>query len=276
VIALFGTNIGQKRVNSVVNIPIAKIKPNARQPRKYFDKDALLELARSIMQNGILQPLTIRNSEDNMYELIAGERRLRAALMSGLTQVPCIVIEADDNRSAVLSLLENLQRQDLNFFEEAEGIVKLIEYCGLTQDQVASSLGKTQSTIANKLRLLRLNQNIRSIIIDSGLTERHARAMLRLGEGERTAVLKQIISNDLNVSDTEKLVEQLIFPGQAKPDSHTIPIIKDVRIFLNTITNAVNVMKKAGIDAVAVKQEFPEYYEYTVRIPKAAGKTQTA
>lgn len=275
-IALFGTNIGQKRVNSVVNIPIAKIKPNARQPRKYFDKDALMELARSIMQNGILQPLTIRNSEDNMYELIAGERRLRAALMSGLTQVPCIVIEADDNRSAVLSLLENLQRQDLNFFEEAEGIAKLIEYCGQTQDQVASSLGKTQSTIANKLRLLRLNQNIRSIIIDAGLTERHARAMLRLGEGERTAVLKQIISNDLNVSDTEKLVELLIFPGQTKPDSHTIPIIKDVRIFLNTITNAVNVMKKAGIDAVAVKQEFPEYYEYTVRIPKAAGKTQTA
>jgi ParB family chromosome partitioning protein len=276
VIALFGTNIGQKRVNSVVNIPIAKIKPNARQPRKYFDKDALLELAKSIMQNGILQPLTIRNSEDNMYELIAGERRLRAALMSGLTQVPCIVIEADDNRSAVLSLLENLQRQDLNFFEEAEGIAKLIEYCGQTQDQVASSLGKTQSTIANKLRLLRLNQNIRSIIIDSGLTERHARAMLRLGEGERTAVLKQIISNDLNVSDTEKLVELLIFPGQTKPDSHTIPIIKDVRIFLNTITNAVNVMKKAGIDAVAVKQEFPEYYEYTVRIPKAASKAQTA
>ena len=275
-IALFGTNIGQKRVNSVVNIPIAKIKPNARQPRKYFDKDALLELARSIMQNGILQPLIIRNSEDNMYELIAGERRLRAALMSGLTQVPCIVIEADDNQSAVLSLLENLQRQDLNFFEEAEGIAKLIEYCGQTQDQVASSLGKTQSTIANKLRLLRLNQNIRAIIIDAGLTERHARALLRLGEGEQTAVLKQIIANDLNVSDTEKLVEQLVFPGQAKPETHTTSIIKDVRIFLNTITNAVNVMKKAGIDAVAVKQEFPEYYEYTVRIPKAASKAQTA
>lgn len=258
----------QKTGAQVLLIPAGRIRANPRQPRKSFDNEALLGLAESIRQNGILQPLTVRPLGDGMYELVAGERRLRAAMLAGLTQVPCIVAEISDRQSAVLALLENLQRQNLNFFEEAEGIARLIENCGLTQEEVALRLGKKQSTVANKLRLLRLNGLERKRILDAELTERHARALLRLDDAEREAALKAVIDKKLNVYETDQLVESMIFRKPEKKEQHRLPVIKDVRIFFNTVTNAVNLMKQAGIEAVTTSTECEEYVEYTIRIPK--------
>lgn len=266
----------KKETSRVVLVPIGKIKPNPRQPRRQFDHEALMGLAQSIAQNGILQPLTVRSLENGEYELVAGERRLRASLIAGFTHVPCIEVEMDDRQSAVMSLLENLQRENLNYFEEAEAIARLIESCGLTQDEIASRLGKKQSTIANKLRLLRLTANERNQILDAELTERHARALLRLDDQERQIALKQIIAKKLNVYETDRLVESMIFPTKEKKTGRTLPIIKDVRLFINTVTNAVNVMKKAGIDAEASSKEYDDYLEYTVRIPKGVNQTRSA
>jgi ParB family chromosome partitioning protein len=276
VITLLGYSMKQKNINRVLLIPIGRINPNPKQPRKEFDHESLLGLAQSIKQNGIIQPLTVRADGSGDYELIAGERRLRASLIAGLTHVPCIQMEADENQSSVLSLLENIQRQDLNFFEEADGIAHLIETWGMTQEELAGKLGKSQSTIANKLRLLKLSQSDRRKIVEAKLTERHARALLKLGEEERASVLKQIIDKNLNVSETDRLIDAMTFPDKGKRDDKPMPIVKDVRIFINTFTNAVNVMRRAGIDAVAVKQEYEEYFEYTVRIPKSTGKTKSA
>lgn len=273
---MLGNATRKKNINHVIMVPIGRITPNPNQPRRQFDHEPLLGLAQSIMQNGILQPLTVRSDGKDSYELIAGERRLRAALMAGLTHVPCIQLDVNDNQSNVLSLLENIQRQDLNFFEEAEGIACLIDSWGMTQEALAARLGKTQSTIANKLRLLKLNQNERTMIVNANLTERHARALLKLGEEERAAVLTQIIEKKLNVAETDRLIDAMTFPDTGKKDNHAVPIVKDVRIFINTFTNAVNIMRRAGIDAVAVKQEYDNYYEYTVRIPKSKGRTQSA
>jgi ParB family chromosome partitioning protein len=276
VITLLGNSSKQKNINRVITVPIGRVNPNPKQPRKQFDHESLLGLAQSIKQNGILQPLTVRADGNGDYELIAGERRLRAALIAGLTHVPCVQIEADENQSAVLSLIENIQRQDLNFFEEAEGIARLIESWGMTQEMLAAKLGKTQSTIANKLRLLKLSQTERNIIVEAKLTERHARALLKLGVEERASVLRQIIEKNLNVAETDRLIDAMTFPETGKKDNRPVPIVKDVRIFINTFTNAVNVMRRAGIDAVAVKQEYDDYFEYTVRIPKATGRSESA
>lgn len=273
---MLGSPDKKKNINRVMLIPIGRINPNPQQPRKHFDHEALMGLAQSIKQNGILQPLSVRAGANGDYELIAGERRLRASMMAGLTHVPCIEIEVDENQSSILSLLENIQRQDLNFFEEAEGIARLIEIWGLTQEELASKLGKTQSTIANKLRLLKLSPVDRAKIVNAGLTERHARALLKLGEEERAEVLRQIIEKNLNVSETDRLIDAMTFNGRPKTHEHPTPIVKDVRIFINTVTNAVNVMRRAGIDAVAVKQEYDDHFEFVVRIPKASGRTQSA
>ena len=252
-------------------VPVGRILPNPRQPRRTFDPKSLLELSQSIRHDGILQPLIVRRAVEGEYELISGERRLRASLMAGLTAVPCIEIEADDNQSAVLSLIENLQRQDLNFFEEAEGITRLIEQYGFTQEAAAARIGKTQPTVANKLRLLHISPEQRSRIIEAGLTERHARALLRLPDDQRENVLAQVIEKRLNVSETERLVDTQFQTSPLVRESHTTPIIKDVRLFLNTVANAINLMNRSGINAVAIQQEFEDYLEYTVRIPKKQG-----
>ena len=268
---MLGNMSKPKRVNQVILVPVSLIRPNPRQPRRTFDPESLLELSQSIRRNGILQPLTVRRAKDGEYELISGERRLRASLMAGLTSIPCIEIEVDDNQSAVLSLIENLQRQDLNFFEEAEGIARLIEQYGFTQEAAAARIGKTQPTVANKLRLLHLTPEERTRIIGARLTERHARALLRLSDGLREDVLAQVISKKLNVAETERLVELRLQVPQAGHENRSLPVIKDVRLFFNTVTNAVNLMKRSGIEAVATQQEFDDYLEYTVRIPKKQG-----
>ena len=260
----------------VIQVSVGNISPNPQQPRHNFDTDSLLSLSLSIKHNGILQPLTVREHENGDYELVAGERRLRAAIMAGYTMVPCISVMLDDNQSAVMSLLENLQREDLNFFDEAAGIAKLIEHCGMTQEEVALKLGKGQSTVANKLRLLRISHGQRTKIIELGLTERHARALLRLSDNQRDDAINEIAKRNLNVEETDKLVESLLSPQENAVGHRRLTIIKDVRIFFNTINNAVELMQRSGIDAVAERQEFTDYFEYTVKIPKspkAVGKS---
>jgi ParB family chromosome partitioning protein len=268
----------KERTASVIMVPIGRIKSNPRQPRRRFDQEALLGLAQSVRQNGILQPLTVRALPGGDYELVAGERRMRAALLAGFNQVPCLEVHVDANQSAVLSLLENLQRQDLNFFEEADGFARLIESCGMTQEEIAIKLGKSQSAVANKIRLLRLSAVERKAILDAELTERHARALLRLDGKERAAALGFIIRQRLNVYETDKLIESLVFPARtgSRKTKNQMPVIKDVRLFINTFTNAVNLMRKAGIDAVATQREHENYIEYTVKIPKTPPQSQSA
>ncbi len=264
-------NISFKNENKISDIPIIKIRPNKAQPRKVFNESELSALAQSIFENGILQPLTVRKVSSAEYELIAGERRLRASVLAGLQKVPCIVIKCSDKESAVYALLENLQRCDLGMFEEARGVSRLIRRYGLTQQEAASKLGKTQSTIANKLRLLRLTYEEQEWIENAGLSERHARALLRLtNENTRREALSKVISESLNVMQTENLVNLMltVTPKQEKKQGVNKVVVKDVRIFVNTINKAIDTMKLAGIDAQTDKIDTDNFIEYKIRIPK--------
>ena len=246
-----------KGENKISEIPIIKIRPNKAQPRKVFNEDELSALSRSIAENGILQPLTVRKASQSEFELIAGERRLRAAILAGMKRVPCIIVKCSDKESAVYALLENLQRADLGIFEEARGISRLIRRYGLTQEQAADKLGKTQSTIANKLRLLKLSGEEQEWIENAGLTERHARALSRIDDEDiRREVLSKIISDNLNVSQTEALVGIYKHnnPKTEKNRGRSKAVIKDIRIFLNSINRAIDTMRLSGIDAQSVKQ----------------------
>ncbi|HIU49932.1 MAG TPA: ParB/RepB/Spo0J family partition protein [Candidatus Limousia pullorum] len=265
-------NFISKDGNKVVDIPIRQIRPNQSQPRKTFKDEELNSLAASIEENGILQPLTVRRLNLQEYELVAGERRLRAAVIAGLKRVPCIVIKCTDRESAIFALLENLQRSDLGMFEEARGISRLIRKYNLTQEEAAAKLGKKQSTVANKLRLLKLTMDEQDWINQAGLSERHARALLRIAdENLRKEALSKVISESLNINQTEELVDNIISSSFiAVDDKHRKKrvVIKDVRIFINTINKAVDTMRLAGINAVSKRAENDDYIEYTVRIPK--------
>ncbi|WP_283609773.1 ParB/RepB/Spo0J family partition protein [Faecalispora anaeroviscerum] len=262
----------KKRVH---DIPLNQIRPNPSQPRRIFAPRELQELSDSIRLNGLLQPLTIRKVPGG-YELIAGERRLRACFMAGMKSAPSILVDCDEQQSAIYAILENLQRQDLQIFEEAEGIRRLIEEWGVTQEEAASRLGKSQSAIANKLRLLRLSKVEQTMISHAGLTERHARALLRVeSEAVRIRLLNRIIEENLNVRQTEELINEEIekrTQPQAVKNKRTF-VIKDVRLFLNTIRHAVDTMRQSGIDAVEQNRETEEFIEYVVRIPKEQAVT---
>ena len=256
-----------KPAGQVVLVPQESILPNPNQPRQRFDYDELEGLAQSIRQNGILQPITVRPAADGKFELIAGERRLRAARLVGVTKIPAIVVDIDQKKSAVFSLLENLQRQDLDFFEEAEAIDRLLTDYGMSQEEVGKKLGKAQSTLSNKLRLLRLPEEMRYQISRAGLSERHARALLTLDNDTlRQRALGIIIDRRLTVSESERLIEQM----RSKNDRSRCNYrgIRDVRVFINTLNHAVDAIRRAGVDADAAKSETPEYIEYVVRIPK--------
>ena len=219
-----------------------------------------------------MQPLTVRKASTTEFELIAGERRLRAAILAGMKRVPCIIVKCSDKESAVYALLENLQRADLGMFEEARGISRLIRRYGLTQEQAAAKLGKTQSTIANKLRLLKLSPEEQEWIEKAGLTERHARALLRIdNEEQRREALSKIISENLNVTRSEELVG-IYTHNNPRSQGHrgkSKAVIKALSIFLNTINKAVDTMRLSGIDAQSVKTDTENFIEYTIRIPKA-------
>lgn len=235
----------------VLHIPLSKIVPNPYQPRKEFESEALSELADSIRQYGVLQPLLVAPGKDGTYILIAGERRLRASIMAGLGTVPVIVSEYTTQQIAEIALIENLQRKDLHYLEEAEGYEKLVNTFHLTQESMAIRVGKKQSTIANKLRLLRLPVSVRNKLHDSKLTERHARVLLKL-ENEETqkAVLQKVLKGNLNVRQTEALVEKTLKEnGKLDKKKPRIVIVNDVRIYLNSIREIMETVKTSGIPA---------------------------
>ena len=260
-------------------IRISEIVRNPNQPRRYFDPEAIATLAESIRQYGVLNPLTVRRTANGGYELVAGERRLRAARVAGLTDVPCLLINADGEDSSVIALVENLQRRDLDFFEEANGFKRLIEQFGLTQEEAARKVGKTQSAVANKLRLLRLSQQNMELIRCNNLTERPARALLRLNdEADRINVTNYIIEHELNVSRTEEYIDEFLKAKEnpqpvVEPESgkHVVRLFKDVRFFLNTLNRAVGVMVDAGIGATVKQQESDDGLTLTICIPHAKG-----
>lgn len=255
-------------------IPLGRIRPNPQQPRRSFDEEGLAELAASIRSCGILQPLTVRRAGEG-YELVAGERRLRAARIAGLREVPCLVAQVGEEDSALLALMENLQRRDLDCWEEAQAIARLISRYGLSQEEAARRLGRAQPTVANKLRLLRLPEDVRALLRENGLTERHARALLRLQDPEvQRRAAGDIVRRGMNVAQAEAYVEKLLQSAQVTPPrGRSTYIIKDVRLFLNSVDRGLHLMRQAGVDAGWDRQDTDREILLTIRIPKrASGK----
>lgn len=247
------------------------ISPNPDQPRRYFDPDGLSELADSIRAHGILQPLSVRRKGGGRYELIAGERRLRAAMICGLEQVPCLVLEVSRESSCLLSLIENLQRRDLDFWEEAKALERLTTVYGLSQEEAAAKVGKSQSAVANKLRLLRLPQDVLSLLRKNGFTERHARALLRLPTAEaQQEAAALLVQEGWTVARTERYVEEVLQTEAPKEKKNRRPLlIRDIRFFLNSLDHSLAVMRSAGVDAKCHRTEEGEDLLLTIRIPRA-------
>lgn len=251
----------------------SEIKLSANQPRKSFDEYELKQLSDSIQASGIIQPLAVRKAPDGSYQLIAGERRLKAAVMAGLRRVPCILHKTDDETAALYSIIENLQRSNLTVFEEAQGINRLITEYGISQSEAAARLGIAQSTLSNKLRLLKLSDGIKERIISARLTERHARALLRLPEEMRDGALDRIIAEGMTLTQAEEYIFSLLNPEKErenkKPDE---PVRKaaigDVRLFSNSLSKLLSTLQNAGIDAHSRKYETDKYIEFKVRIKK--------
>lgn len=261
------TRVGR---GGIVQVPVNEIDPNPNQPRRVFDGESLAALAESIKQYGVLSPISVR-LHYGRYELIAGERRLRAARLAGLTRVPCLVLDVDMEESGLLAMVENLQREDLDFVEEARGISNLIRMFDMSQEEAARRLGLSQSAVANKLRLLKLPPDIRAALRDKGLTERHGRALLRLGTPEeQRAALAAICDQGLNVAQTDAYIDALLTAKKAeeKPARRRAFILKDVRVFLNTLTHSLDLMKQGGIAAGMKKQETEDELIVTISIPK--------
>ena len=246
----------------VVFVPVKSIRPNPAQPRKVFQPEALEELAESIRVHGILQPLSVRRVEGT-YELIAGERRLRAAQLAGLTDIPCIVMRMDEKESTVAAMLENLQRQDLDYIEEAEGIACLMHSCNMSQEQAARALGKSQSAVANKLRLLRHSKEVMQALREGGLTERHARALLKIPtEPQKLQAIAVIVRQGMSVARTERYVEELLRPEKTQENR------VNVGAFLNSLHQTLTRIQLAGIAAVSERKETDSQIILTITIPK--------
>ena len=246
----------------VVFLNARTIRPNPAQPRKVFRQEALDELAESIRQHGILQPLSVRRIA-NGYELIAGERRLRAAQLAGLAEIPCIIMNMDEKESGMAAMVENLQRQDLDFIEEARGISSLMQQWGFSQEQVAKILGKSQSAVANKLRLLRHSTPVLDAIRSGGLTERHARALLKLPtEEEKLDVISEVLRLSMSVVKTESYIDQYL---SGKPDKQSPP---SIRAFINSLTQSLARIQLSGISAISERRETEDQIVLTITIPK--------
>lgn len=258
---------------SIIYLCTEDIAPCPVQARKVFDEEALKELSESIRAYGILNPLTVR-SRGGRYELVAGERRLRAAKLAGLREVPCILIDVDMENAGLISLIENLQRRDLDFIEEAHGINQLISMFGMSQEEAARRIGKSQSAVANKLRLLRLPEEILQALRENALTERHGRALLRLSDAQmQRAALEYIVENALNVAATEEYIEALLSAPaeerEEKSETKRTFVLKDVRVFINTISRSIDLMREGGIDAAMAREEDESTLRLTISIPKS-------
>lgn len=264
----------RNNLKNITYLPIESIRPNPYQPRKQFSKIPMEELCESIKEYGVIQPINVRRISNSIYELVAGERRLRASNMAGLKEIPAIIVDVNDNDSAVLALIENLQREGLSYMEEAEGYNNLINDHGFTQEELAQKIGKSQSTIANKIRLLKLPPLVKKILSDNNLTERHARALLKLHDEQlQLKILKHVCERGLNVKKTEDLIERAIEKytkkqKERKNKPQLTKAIKDIRIFVNTIKQAIELMRKSGVEAKAAQFDRGTYYEFIVRVPK--------
>ena len=272
-------------------IGVDKIVPNPQQPRRVFEQAALQELAESIANHGVIQPVTLRRV-GGLFELIAGERRLRATQMAGLKAIPAIVVDADDEESAVLALIENIQRENLSYMEEALGYLKLAQEYHMTQEEIAKLMGKTQSAVANKLRILRLCGETKRILAEYGLTERHARALLRLSKEEQQVQTAKLIAvKGMNVRETEEYIENLLIKQQEVLPERVLPLsgtvkgevknrltrprikrfIRDIRLFTNTVNRAALYMKEAGVPVQVAENKNEGYYEMVIRVPYQTG-----
>lgn len=263
--------MGEKKV---IEISIDNIIPNPYQPRIHFSKAALEELSESIKIHGVIQPLTVRKKEDH-YEIIAGERRYRASKLAGLKTVPAIIYDMEDEASAIIAMLENLQREDLDFMEEAIGYSNLIKEHGFTQRELAKKVGKSQSTIANKIRLLKLPENIRKEAIENGLSERHTRALLKLKDEKiMEEVISKISKNELTVKRTESLIKDILEStsdekiDKESPKKRNVKAMINMKIYINTIKQAYDMIVNTGIDAKYKEVEKDDFVEVVVRIPK--------
>lgn len=248
----------------VVFLPARAIRPNPAQPRKVFRQESLEELAESIRQHGILQPLSVRRI-GTAYELIAGERRLRAAQLAGLTEIPCIVMTMDDRESGMAAMVENLQRQDLDFVEEARGISYLMEKWSLSQDQMAKIMGKSQSAVANKLRILRHSSQVLDALRAANLTERHARALLKIpNEQQKMAAIATIAQLDMSVARTEQYIDSLLNEPEKKERK------ANVHGFINHLTQTLAKLQLSGVAAVSERKETEDQIVLTITFPKNA------
>lgn len=271
----FAESIIQSDRKNIIYISIDNVRPNPYQPRKKFDVSMLEELRDSIKQYGVLQPINVRKISNSNYELVAGERRLRAATMAGLKEIPAIILDVSESDSAIMALIENLQREDLTYLEEAEGYLSLLNDHNLTQEDLALKIGKSQSTIANKIRLLKLSPLVKKILMDNSLTERHARALLKLHDEQlQLKVLRMVCDRGLNVKKTEEIIERAIEKFTREKTEREMKqkqltrAVKDIRIFVNTIKQAIVLMKKSGVQAQAAQFDRGKYIEFIVRIPK--------
>ena len=249
---------------SVEMINLESIVPNKHQPRKVFQEEALIELTYSIQSYGIIQPISLKKNSDEEYEIIAGERRFRAAQLAGMDAIPSLVIDVDESDSSALALIENLQREDLNFIEEAESYRNLMDIYEITQVELADKIGKNQSTIANKLRVLKLPEVVKAHLVDHNLTERHGRALLKLKDEElQNNVVNKIIKNKLTVKETEKLIDDIIkkYNNKKVKDKRLIKNFINYRIYVNTIKHAYNEIKNTGVPAEFEQNDFDEYIE---------------
>ncbi|MCI9505919.1 MAG: ParB/RepB/Spo0J family partition protein [Oscillospiraceae bacterium] len=271
-----GTAMEKKKTlfqsNRIYQIPIDRIVPNPRQPRRHFDSQAMKELSESIRQHGMLQPISVQKTGEG-FVLVAGERRLRAAAMAGLTRVPCLLVRGSDRDSALLALIENLQRCDLHYTEEAAAIARLISSYDMSQEEAARRLGRSQSAVANKLRLLKLSPECVDKLRQYHLTERHARALLRLeGNEQRIAAACYMGEKQLNVAASEEYIEGLLQKKQRENAvKRSVYVIKDVRLFLNSVDRSMENIRRAGVDARCDKQESEDTITITIQIPKRKG-----
>lgn len=262
----------------LVFLPLEKIRPGQFQPRREFDDYDISGLAESIRHNGLLQPLSVRSCADGFYELIAGERRFRASSMAGLRTVACIIHNIDDRQASIFSLIENLQRKNLTIFEEADGIARLIKEQSISHLEAATYLGIAQSTLSNKLKILKLTDSQRERITVARLTERHARALVKLPDEKRNEALDIIIAKQLTVNETDKLVEQILEATAEQPVVHRqkcCSCVTDIRLFANSLTRIVDTMKKSGVNAKTIKNETDDFVEYRIRIPKQNSKLKS-
>lgn len=269
---LVQTATEQKQGEEIMELSIAEIQPNPFQPRLYFDPAQLEELSNSIREYGVLQPVIVR-LVDGKYQLVSGERRFRASMLAGKESIPALIRQLSDREVAEMALIENLQREDLNYFEEAEGYARLIQEFQITQEEVAKKMGKSQPTIANKLRLLQISQRVRKEISVDVITERHVRSLLKLkNEEQQLDVLNRIYKNNLNVRQTDDLIENVLIAEEEnireQKKKKMMKAIKDMKIFVNTIKGTVKTIQDAGMPAEISESENDEYLEVVIRLPK--------